>query len=444
MDWGLLSDCASDGLGHVVDVAAALLRVANATPAETSADHRDAALEAERDLLRARVCALLPLPPAEYLTEVALGELAAALTATRLRPGFAALTAAHAIDAWCGHRFIDYFRGDRPPLAPGDPVPVVGFPAPTLAGDDGKRLLRAIGRPTSRPHALTPEDDRSRRLRLAPPEVARFRVRLRWAEPHLTPIDASWRFAAAVTNHDLVAEFDCHRYQHGEARVFYPVAPRDPDDQRARIHRALAAARASRATALVVPELTTTKAIVDELAGSGALADLPLCALGSYHEPGPGPGHNRCRVFARGVEIARHDKFSDYEDPLGHREHLVADPAAAGLDVLLAAGAAVIVLICKDALDQRVAGLVAGLAPTLVLIPAMSTKTRPFETLAERLADDPQAFCLVASASGEHAAIFGRPGSTPATPPVVKRNASDQRVFVFTVDGAEVEVPTLV
>jgi predicted amidohydrolase len=431
----------------VVDVAAALLRVANATPAETSADHRDAALEAERDLLRARVCALLPLPPAEYLTEVALGELAAALTATPTAPGLrgadpqptrstpGAATGSSTTSAATARRYRLAIRcrwsafRRRP------------WPATTASA-----CCARIGRPTSRPHALTPEDDRSRRLRLAPPEVARASgsaFELGRAAPSRRS-DASWRFAAAVTNHDLVAEFDCHRYQHGEARVFYPVAPRDPDDQRARIHRALAAARASRATALVVPELTTTKAIVDELAGSGALADLPLCALGSYHEPGPGPGHNRCRVFARGVEIARHDKFSDYEDPLGHREHLVADPAAAGLDVLLAAGAAVIVLICKDALDQRVAGLVAGLAPTLVLIPAMSTKTRPFETLAERLADDPQAFCLVASASGEHAAIFGRPGSTPATPPVVKRNASDQRVFVFTVDGAEVEVPTLV
>lgn len=438
MDWGLLNDCASDGLGHVVDVATALLRVANATPAETTTDHRDAALEAERDLLRARVCAVLPNPPGEYLTAATVGALADALTASRLRPGFAALTAAHAVDAWCGHRFIDYFRGARGPLAPDDPVPVVGFPAPTLPRDDAARLLRAIGRPTSQPHRLTPEDDRTRRLRLAPPEVARFRVSLRWAEPHLAPVDATWRFAAAITNHDLEGEFHCHRYDHDGAKVFYPVTPRDHLDQRARITRAIADARARRASALVVPELTTTKAIVDELAASGALADLPLCALGSYHEPMSGPGYNRCRVFARGVEIACHDKFSDYEDPRGHREHLVASDDG-GLDVLLAAGAAVIVLICKDAMDSRVATLLARLAPTVVLIPAMSIKTRPFETLAERLADDPQAFCVIASAAGEHGAVFGRPGASSESPPVLRRKSSDQKVFVFAVDGSEVE-----
>jgi hypothetical protein len=313
-------------------------------------------------------------------------------------------------------------------------------------------VLGALGQPTSRPSNLTPEDDRTPRLRLAPPEVARFRVGLRWAEPHLEPVGADWRFAAATTNHGVDAEFTWQRYHHGGRPVFYEVSPRDVARQRARLHDAIDEAIRRRATVLVLPELCATQALADELTASGRLAPLPLVALGSFHEPAPPstPGRNRCRVLARGVELVTHDKFSDFHleddgdrpgDPAVRRhEHLIADDGAAGFDLVIAATNAVVVLICKDALDTRVAALVQELAPTVVLVPAMSAKTRPFETLAERLADVPQAFTLVAAVTDEHAVIFGRPGSRgPDAPPVTKRTSTEPKVFVFDLGGGEVD-----
>jgi hypothetical protein len=450
--WAALSPTVRDGLAHVVDVAATLLRLANATPAATSVDFRDAALAPESDRVRAAVLARLPDEPTEFVDGETVTGLAAALAIGRLRPGLTALIGAHVLDAWAGHRYIDYFRGDRQRLQVGDPLPVIGFPAATLPTPAQKDVLRALGQPTSRPSNLTPHDDRSPRLRLAPPEVARFRVGLRWAEPHLDPITPEWRFAVAATNRVVVDEFSWQRYRHGDRSLFYEVAPRDLAQQRERLHAAIDEAVRRRATVLVLPELCATHALADELTASDRLAHLPLVALGSFHETtAPAtPGRNRCRVLARGVELTTHDKFSDFhledegdtpDDPAVRRhEHLIADDAVAGFDLLIAATNAVVVLICKDALDTRVAALVQELAPTVVLVPAMSPKTRPFETLAERLADVPQAFTVVAVVTEEHAAIFGRPGSKrPDAPPVTKRTCAEPKVFVFDLGGQETD-----
>lgn len=448
--WEALAPCARDGLAHVVDLAAALLRIANATPGETSADHRDAALGPEIDRVRAAVLRALPVAASEFAGDEERAALAAALGGSRLRPGLTALIGATVVDAWAGHRFIDYFRAPRDRLVPGEPVPVIGFPAPTLAPPAQRAVLRALGQPTSRPANLTPEDDRTPRLRLAPPEVARFRVGLRWAEPHLDPVDERWRFAAGATNAAIDGEFAWRSYHVGERAVFYDVAPADAAGQRARLRAIVDDAARRGATVLVLPELCATRALADELIASGALAALPLVALGSYHEPAaPGDaGRNRCRVLARGVELTTHDKFADFhlDEPAAppapgvrRHEHLVADAATAGFDLLITAGNAAVALICKDALDERVQALLAALGPTVVMIPAMSPKTRRFETLAESLADVPQAFTVVAALGGEHAAIFGRPGSSPGAPPVAKRKFTEPKAFVFDLGGREVD-----
>lgn len=443
--------CVLDDLAHVVDVTAALLRIANATPAATSADHRDASLAPAHDRVRAAVLARLR-EPGEFIDTETVSGLAAALAQSQLRPGLTALIGAHVLDAWAGHRFIDFFRDDRRRLQVGDPMPVIAFPGATLPAPDRQAVLRALGQPTSRPANLTPQDDRTPRLRLAPPEVARFRVGLRWAEPHLDPVGPDWRFAAAVTNRAITDEFCWQRYHHGDRALFYEVAPQDVARQRGRLHAAVDEAVRRRATVLVLPELCATQALADELTTSGRLTTLPLVALGSFHEAtAPAtPGRNRCRVLARGVELLTHDKFSDFHledagdapgDPdVRRHEHLIADEATAGFDLLISAANAVLALICKDALDARVATLVQELAPTVVLVPAMSPKTRPFETLAERLADVPQAFTVVAAVTDEHAAIFGRPGArAPDAPPVVKRTCSEPKVFVFDMGGGEVD-----
>jgi hypothetical protein len=150
--WAALSPTVRDGLAHVVDVAATLLRLANATPAATSVDFRDAALAPESDRVRAAVLARLPDEPTEFVDGETVTGLAAALAIGRLRPGLTALIGAHVLDAWAGHRYIDYFRGDRQRLQVGDPLPVIGFPAATLPTPDRRKTCcaRSASRPVAR------------------------------------------------------------------------------------------------------------------------------------------------------------------------------------------------------------------------------------------------------------------------------------------------------
>lgn len=141
-----------------------------------------------------------------------------------------------------------------------------------------------------------------------------------------------------------------------------------------------------------------------------------MVVAGSYHEPADrrGPGRNVCKIFSYGEEAFTHHKFSDYHfDPKDGRprchEHLHRDEGASGFDLLLSPYCSAIVLICKDALRDDVQHLVQQLAPTLLLVPAMSEDTDDFKFLAERFARNPQTFTAIACAGSGHHAIYGRP-----------------------------------
>lgn len=414
---------------HVVDATAILLRIANASPGETTADARAAELTRRTEGLRRELLRLVDRwvsDSSEYLAAAELLEIAEVLEDCPLRQGIKALIAAQVLDEHLGHCFIDRFRKPRPPLSPGDPVPTVPFPSPALCIEDRLMLLDGLGKLTSQPAKLTPMDDRTPRLRLAPEEVARFRVTLRWVGQYLEPIQLSTRFAAGVPCCTVQPGFQWERYEEESIGLFYGVTPSDPELQRERIRAVLREAVRRRASVLVLPELCLTEELADELATDPWLKLIPLVALGSYHTPGKGPGSNRCRVLARGVPISVHEKFSDFsfDDEGVHRhEHLICDAERAGFELLLGAHSTTVVLICKDALDARVESLVRKLAPNLVMIPALSPKLDSFQKLAEQLGKDPQAFTLICSFFQRGEAILGRPVEGPALHEITGKNS---------------------
>lgn len=418
----------SEGV-HVVDATAILLRIANASPGETTADARASELTRRTEGLRRELLRLVDdwvSDSSEYLATGQLLEIAEVLEYCSLRQGIKALIAAQVLDEHLGHCFMDRFRAPQPPLSPGDPVPVVPFPSPGLCIEDRMMLLDGMGELTSLPARLTPMDDRTPRLRLAPEEVARFRVTLRWVDQYLEPIHLSTRFVAGVPCCTVQPGFQWDRYEEGSIGFFYGVTPCDPALQRERLRAVFREAVRQRASVLVLPELCLTEEMADELATDPWLKQIPLVALGSYHTSGKGPGSNRCRVLARGVQISVHEKFSDFsfEDEGVHRhEHLICDAERAGFELLLGAHSTAVVLICKDALDARVESLVRKLAPSLVMIPALSPKLDSFQKLAEQLGKDPQAFTLVCSFFQRGEAVLGRPVEGPAVHEVTDKTS---------------------
>ncbi len=418
---------------HVVELVTALLRIAQGDQRNTSADLRTSELFDRLDALEARLGKLLEQAGrSENLSRPVLAGIVAALEAAtaaarspRLHDGAAALIAAQVLDARLGGTFMDHFEGTRE-LKPGDPYPVVPFPLESLGAAGRKAVLDELDGPTGAPSNRTTWNDRVAHLRLAPDGVQDLRVRLRWIDPWLDPVTKTTSFAAVVTNRDL-GDFEWTPFEVGQAppevsrgaldrrRRFYDVRARDPARQQVRIQTGLRIARERRASIVVLPELALTASSFDQLRSGGAFGKIGLLVAGSYHEQVPAgqAGANVAVVFAHGREVHRHLKFAEfhYGEPGGTRryEHLRSRAELDGFDLLLGPRCTLVVLICKDALDERVKDLVRDLAPTLVLIPAMSPEVEDFELLAERLARDPQGFTLIACTGSPRGAIFGRP-----------------------------------
>lgn len=419
----------------LVELVAALLRIAIADAHATSVD----AIEC------APALAALTAEVADALADVARAEVIGEATWTRLiailarraatpRParGALALALAHALDALFGSVFVDSFATARA-LAPGDAYPVLAFPAETLADDARARTLAELGARTGNPALRTPNDDRTRHLRIATDAFARYAVALVPLDPWLPPITEATRFAAAIPN-QRVDEF-CWRELAVDGRdVFYDVRPRDPDAQRRRLEAALAAARAADATLLVLPELAFTEAELDRLIAAGAFAAFPCAIAGSYHArtEGDAAGANVARVLAHGRELHRHHKFSDFHVHDRH-EHLDRARHPPAITLLFGRHASLVVLICKDAMSTHVHDVVLALAPTVLAIPAMEPDCGDFERLAQRLAHEVQGFTVVASATARRGAIVGRPARLAT---VVAPDLPGPAVVVTTLDGA--------
>lgn len=436
-----------------MQLTAAFLRIAARTRDETRVDHRDADKSAALDLAIRSVSNLLERRLGAVPSETLRGSIACELcdeldrqTTTALRHGVLAFVTARCLDAKLGTVFIDAFRArSNIPLEPGDPIPVIAFPAECLSLEARDAVLAALRPRTGDPDKRADAVDRTKHLRLAPADLGQLRVRLIWADPWLDPIEASTRFGAAVVNPALPSDhFDWQRYQIGTRWLFYGVAPKDLREQQQRLQVALDQARDLQVSVLVFPELCMTRPLLDELVARRVFDGIPLVVAGSYHESAAEncPGANICDVFANGAHVFSHRKFSDYyydertvgsDKSIRYHEHLVRHDGEAGFDVLIAPRCSIVVLICKDAFGE-VGDLVQKLAPNLLLIPAMSEETGDFELLAQRLARDPQAFTLVACNGSRTNAIFGRPSKENQIITVMSRQVGCE---VFMPEGAE-------
>jgi hypothetical protein len=431
----------------VVELAAALLRIAIAGQRHTTADIKCSSLFLHLDALQERVFKRLRRHlrrgRVEYLPATVLGDLTKELaTATAASPpllhdGAAALVVAQALDALVGTVFIEHFRGTRE-VRGGDPVPVVPFPAGILGEVELAALLATLGQRTGAPSNRMTWDDRVAHLRIASPEVEHTRVRLIWSDPWLDPVRATTSFAAIVTNVSIKPDFVWDEYEAGGRRLFYGVRASDPACQAERVAAGIRRAREQGASIAVLPELALTPALLTELHRKDVFEGIGLVVAGSHHEEVAArqPGANVAVVYANGQEIHRHHKFSDFhygEQDGGRRhEHLRSSADTDGFDLLIGPRCTVVVLVCKDALDERVKNLVQFLAPTLVLIPAMSPDTADFQLLAERLARDPQGFTLISCIGTEEGAIFGRPARKR---PSRSEPIQGPSVVVFSLNG---------
>ena len=428
-----------------VELTAALLRIAGETIAITRAQHGDPELSDALDRLTRACCDLLGRAiggvPVEYVASTSVDALIEVLEHAGVSEGIAALTAARCVDAYAGGAFVDAFRArSMQTVRAGDAIPVVRFPSDRLSLEAHERILEALGRRTSDPRNRTEHFDRTDHLRLAPAEIDRLRVRIVWAEPWLDPVTEATRFGVAVTNDAAIdRDFAWREYTVGTRDLFYGVGPRDPDEQHRRLQHVLAGAEAAAASIVVLPELCLTEPLLDRLEAEGAFDMLPIVVAGSYHAEAaePDPGANVAVVFAGGMRVAEHRKFTDFHfgPTAGRRhEHLDRDPARCGFDLLLGPHGSIVVLICKDALDEHVARLVQDLAPTVVLVPSMGEEVATFELLAARLARDPQAFTVVAIAGPGQHGVFGRPSrKIPVT--TVKKAAPN--VAIFRISGIQ-------
>jgi hypothetical protein len=430
------------GAASALDLATALLRIVANAKDETKVDHGAPELSFAQDGLAAAVDLAITRAirqgPQEDLTATTIDALCLLFDSSQLRPGITAFTAALVIDARFGRTFVSAFRArDGARIMPGDPIPIVPFPCERLALAEQEQILNALGRRTGDPRLRTDPVDRTDHLRLAPAEVKDLCIRYRWA-PWLEPLRASTRFGVGVTNTAKIAqEFEWQEYLLGSRRSFYGVIPKDLAEQERRISSILEQAR-DRASHVVLPELCLTPALLQSLLDRGLFADLQLVVAGSYHETpsARGPGRNVCKIFSYGDEVFTHYKFSDFhfatQDGRCH-EHLHRADGAAGFDLLLSPYCSAIVLICKDALRDDVQHLVQQLAPTLLLVPAMSEDTDDFQFLAERFARDPQTFTAIACASGRQHAIYGRPSRER---PVIASAHAPGSLVLSTISGA--------
>lgn len=166
----------------------------------------------------------------------------------------------------------------------------------------------------------------------------------------------------------------------------FPVAAVDEVAQGDRVLALLEAALARDATVIVLPELSTTPAIVERVAERlRREASVRLVVCGSWHGRAADgtPANVAEGLLAGRPERLRHRKLAPFAHPFPR------DPAKRVLEGIVAADPPVLtvyqadrwriaILICKDVLQDDVAEAVERAGVNLLLVPAMSETVQPF------------------------------------------------------------------
>ena len=333
-----------------------------------------------------------------------------------LAPVMVAYGLAQFLDDRYGHTFTDSFRR-RSPYQPavGDPVP--------LNSPDLRSVVEM--RPTSPPWRLANRLDQTRQVRLAGGWASQFRV--------IFDYDAFDCLAGLVSSDTVVAT--CHPNRDlsdfglppVRSLPAFPVAPLYPARQHRELDRLIGRAVAAGASVVVLPELSVTEAIAEQLADwVRRPGPLRLLVAGSYHHVdvdtgGRGRHRNTAIAWVRGHDQPlTQDKHSPADRPVVEdiqpqgwpelRVHVTAD----GWHLAMA--------ICRDLLNPEALHTLSEVGANLTLVPAMSETLVPFGGPVAHLVGCTQGFVAVANNPADWSdagrgwpghparAVFGHPG----------------------------------
>jgi predicted amidohydrolase len=202
----------------------------------------------------------------------------------------------------------------------------------------------------------------------------------------------------AVTVNETLAELGL-----GDApAVAFPVTPADPAEQERRVLAQLERAIEAGAEIVVLPELTTTRAIADRVARRLDDDDeqrLVIC--GSWHETSDGaPANVSLGLFSGLSARMEHRKLVEFgdlfpRDPDDRRREGIVAPEPPLLRVYVAGAFRFALLICKDFLDHRVTRTLDAVGANVLLVPALSRTAQPFVGRAQAHVADAQALTVV-------------------------------------------------
>ncbi|MCB9535810.1 MAG: hypothetical protein H6704_06055 [Myxococcales bacterium] len=299
--------------------------------------------------------------------------------------------------------------------------------------------------PNSPPDRLNDAFDRTRHLLLFRQRGA-LEVAVQHHDPNLLPDfeRRAHRVGVAVLN-DTLADFAWDAYERNETPLFFGVRPTDSAVQWRRLSAVLDRAEAEGLDVLVLPELAlcdqTLAATEIWMAAPGRR--LALLAAGSVHRKvgtnGASRRLNRCVVLGQPTVRVVHDKFGTFrfDDGATHRlEDIDRHPR---LTLHRAGELTFAVVICADFFEPDLHRTLADLRPCLLLVPAFSPRTQPFEGLIGAPTVWGQTLVAMANTSIDDAAaagLFGRPSRTDWL--VSCPRGAVPALHVFDTDGGAV------
>lgn len=321
---------------------------------------------------------------------------------------------AEGLDDALGHRFVSAFRlRSRVRLNAGDPFPIPQRPLKEI-------FAREL---STHPDRMDVPIDTLRHLRIVQAAGHGHEI---WLS--LEHADALANFAAASRVAVLIpsdlGDLEWSTTSHAEHPTFHDVRPRDGAQQTANVLKLLEKAR-GQADIVVLPELCLDASGLAEIKrwydDSGRPFAMLVCGSIHVRPEGDKRRRNVSTTLLAGGGTVEHAKFNPFvlnlPDETGedvkHREGIITFPSK--ITLYLCGSWSFTTLICKDFLAPGAMQILEELRPGLILVPACSSKTRPFETEAQHLALRAQALVIVANITNFPAeqdavsAIFAKP-----------------------------------
>ena len=347
-------------------------------------------------------------------------ELALVKATAEAREGVEALVAhklALALEEAFGPRFFDHLAaGGARLLGPDD---LLAYASPFRDAQGAFR--RAYGADLAPdPARLANRPDSLRAYgRLAPPVP--HAARLRWAPTWTVLDDLTPGSAVVAVLPGTFEELEVPLEEHPEGRRFFGVRPRDPARRLAVAQQLVAKADAADAHVVVLPEVCLHEAGLEALASwvESEARSIRVAVCGSAHRESSGARENVALIAAarESSDYARAEQPKLVPFAMRLRgETIVEDIQHAGRTLTLLSGRrfSLLVVICMDLIDQDLSRLAHDLRPSLVLVPACTATTGPFESVARDLAARSQAHVVIANQRAEgrgepDAALVARP-----------------------------------